>query len=222
MSEQTASMFSNGEAIVANFLEAVRSQVTDLHNRSWEEIKDAIFVRMETLADQNAERALDDLSQQWVIFCSFLLAAYQELQPHVGDAEQVLSILRNAMAMIMKDRITLVDRFGISEDAPEDAFARIAENFKRRGEEQYGKGWKFVQDVQDEMHSFINIEKCFFNDFFRANGKPEITPIFCAMDLLWIDELKQPCYGVSFDRPTTLAQGDDMCRFQFTKSASKQ
>ena len=126
------------------------------------------------------------------------------------------------MAAAMKDRITLADRFGISEDVPEEAFTQIAANFKKRGEEQYGKGWTYVQDVQDERHSFINIEKCFFNDFFCANGVPEMTLICCTTDSLWIDELEQPRYGIRFDRPTTLAQGDDMCRFQFTKSISKQ
>ncbi|MDJ0706103.1 MAG: hypothetical protein QNJ46_22760 [Leptolyngbyaceae cyanobacterium MO_188.B28] len=59
----------------------------------------------------------------------------------------------------MKSHITLAERFRISENAPEEAFARIAENCKRLGEEQYGKGWTYVQDEQDEMHSFINIAK---------------------------------------------------------------
>jgi hypothetical protein len=80
----------------------------------------------------------------------------------------------------------------------------------------------YVQEVQDRTRSFINIQQCFFNDFFRANGAPEVTPIFCAMDYLWAEELEQPHYGVRFDRPTTLAQGDDMCRFQFTKSPTKR
>ncbi len=222
MAEQSTSRLSNSEAIAAHLLEAMQSQLPHVHGRSWEEIKDAIFTRTATLADQNAARVIDGLSQQWVIFCSFLLAAYRELQPHAGDAGEVLSILRKAMAGVMKERSTLADRFGISQDAPEEALARIAENCKRRGEEQYGQGWTFVQDVQDEMHSFINIEKCFFNDFFRANDAPEMTPLFCAMDSLWSDELEQPRYGVHFARPTTLAQGDDMCRFQFTKSASKR
>ncbi|MBE9103012.1 hypothetical protein IQ267_26560 [filamentous cyanobacterium LEGE 07170] len=42
------------------------------------------------------------------------------------------------------------------------------------------------------------------------------------MDSLWIDELEQPRYGLRFGRPTTLTQGNDMCRFQFTKIAAKR
>ena len=33
------------------------------------------------------------------------------------------------------------------------------------------------------------------------------------------DERHKPCYGVRFARPTTLAAGDDACRFQFSKVA---
>ncbi len=93
MTEQSTSRLSNGDSIAANILEAVRSQVPDLHGQSREEIKEAIFARTATLREQNADRAIDGPSQQWLMVCSFLLAAYQELQPHVGDAQEVLSIL---------------------------------------------------------------------------------------------------------------------------------
>jgi hypothetical protein len=153
-----------------------------------------------------------------------ILAAYQELLPLVGNEQTGLSILRNAMATPFKERLTgyIADRFGISQDAPEEAFNRIAENFKARGEERFGKAYTYVQEVQDEGRSFINIQKCFFDDFFRANGIPEVTSIFCAMDNLWAEELEKPQYGVRFERPTTLARGDDMCRFQFTKKQTAE
>jgi len=224
MPEQVSSGLSIGEAIVTNLLEAVRSQIPDLHGQSWEEFTSTIRAHAATLAQQNAARVIDNPSQQWLMVSSLLLATYRELQPVVGDVQEVLAILRSAMAAPIQARITthLEERFGISQDAPADAFSLIAENFKRRGEERFGKAFTYVQDVQDGTRSFINIEKCFFNDFFRANGAPEVTPIFCAMDYLWAEELEQPHYGVRFDRPTTLAQGDDRCRFQFTKSASQR
>ena len=84
-----------------------------------------------------------------------------------------------------------------------------------------GSTIRYVQDVQDAERSFTNIHRCFYNDFFRANGAPEVTPIFCAMDYLWAEELEKPQYGVRFERPTTLARGDDMCRFQFTKITTR-
>ncbi len=211
------------EAFVTNLLAAVKPQVTDLHGRSWEEIETAVRNRMIKLTEQNEARMIDAPSQRWLLLASMILAAYQELLPLVGDKQTGLSILHNAMAAPFKERLTdyIADRFGISQNAPEEAFNRIAENFKARGEVLFGQAYTYVQEVQDEGRSFVNIQKCFFDDFFRANGMPEVTPIFCAMDNLWAEELEKPQYGVRFERPTTLARGDDMCRFQFTKTAPK-
>jgi hypothetical protein len=223
VSESGTTTASTSEALVTNLLAAVRPQITDLHGRSWEEIETAVRTRMTKLTEQNEARMIDAPSRQWLLLASMILAAYRELFPFVGDEQAGLSILRNAMEAPFKERLTgyIADRFGISQDAPEEAFNRIAENFKARGEERFGKAYTYVQEVEDEWRSFVNIQKCFFDDFFRANGMPEVIPIFCAMDNLWAEELEKPKYGVRFERPTTLARGDDMCRFQFTKTTAK-
>ena len=60
-------------------------------------------------------------------------------------------------------------------------------------------------------------ENARFAEFFHRNGAPEVTATLCALDDIWAEELRKPGYGVHFERPTTLAKGDDACRFQFTK-----
>jgi len=224
MSEKTRARVSIDEAIVTNILKGVRPQITDLHGWSWQELEASVRARAAMLVEQNKGRAIDDPSRQWLLLSSIVLAAYQELRPLIDDAQAVLSILRYAMTVPFAEHLTayIADRFGISQDAPEEAFTRIAENFKARGEERFGQAYTYVQEVQDEGRSFVNIQKCFFNDFFRANGVPELTLIFCAMDNLWAEELEKPCYGIRFERPTTLAQGGDMCRFHFSKRSAKQ
>lgn len=219
MSEQLSTRLSFGEATVAALLAAARTKITALRGRAWDEIEVAAGARVKSLVEQNAHRASDAPTRQWLQTSSQVLAVFQELQPLAGSSE-VLSILREALTAPFKESVSqyLVNRFGISGDAPEEAFARIAENFKRRGEERFGEAFVYVQDVQDATRSFTNIHKCFFNDFFRANGAPEVTSIFCALDNVWADALRESRYGVRFDRPTTLAQGDDVCRFQFSKS----
>lgn len=223
MSEQARARVSIDEAIFTNLLKAVRLQITDLHGCSWQELEATVRARAAMLLEQNEARAIDDPSRQWLLLSAIILAAYQKIQPLVDDAQAVLSILRYAMTAPFAEHLTayIADRFGISQGAPEEAFNRIAENFKARGEERFGQAYIYVQEVQDEGRCFVNVQKCFFNDFFRANGMPEVTPIFCAMDNLWAEELEKPQYGVRFERPTTLARGDDMCRFQFTKATAK-
>ena len=101
---------------------------------------------------------------------------------------------------------------------PQEAFSRISENFQKRGEQRFGSAFRYAADVRDAKRNFVNIERCFFNDFFRVNQATEVTSLFCALDKVWAETLEQPRYGVRFERPTTLADGDDACRFQFHKT----
>lgn len=171
------------------------------------------------LAEINAARAIDGPSQRWLMVCCLTLATYRVLKPFVGDGRTVLEILQDALAQPLKTNIKeyLAERFAISQDAPSDAFDRVSQHFATRGEERFGRAFEYVQDVQDATRSFTKITKCFFNDFFRANDAPEITPVFCAADFVWADELADVRYALRFERPTTLAAGDDACRFQFFK-----
>ena len=90
-------------------------------------------------------------------------------------------------------------------------------NFQKRGEQRFGSAFRSATTAQDGSRNFVNIERCFFNDFFRANDAKEVISLFCALDKVWAEALEQPRYGVRFERPTTLANGDDACRFQFRK-----
>jgi hypothetical protein len=218
MTDQPPERLSFAETTVEALLTAAKPKIADLRGRTWDELEAAVRGHAAFLAEQNAHRAIDTPTRQWLLTSALILAVFRELEPLAGSTE-VLSILRNAMTASFKESITgyLAVRFGIAQDAPEEAFARISENFKVRGEQRFGKAFVYFQDAQDVGRSFTNIHKCFFNDFFRSNGSPEVTSIFCALDSVWADALHEPRYGVRFDRPTTLANGDDACRFQFSK-----
>jgi hypothetical protein len=148
-----------------------------------------------------------------------LLATYRCLRSCVGGERRTLGILREALTEPLREQIAwyIEARFGISQDAPQEAFCRLSETFKPRGDASFGGSFRYVEDLRDERRVFVNIEKCLFEEFFRRNDAPEVTPILCAFDEVWADELSDPRYGVRFERPTTLAGGDDACRFQFTK-----
>ena len=137
----------------------------------------------------------------------------------VRQRPAAVELFHDAMSAPFRDGISgyLEGRFGISNDAPQDACLRISENFERRGEERFGSTFRYAAAVKDARRNFVNIERCFFNDFFRANKAPEVTALFCALDKIWAEALEQGRYGVRFERPTTLAKGNDACRFQFHK-----
>jgi L-2-amino-thiazoline-4-carboxylic acid hydrolase-like protein len=166
---------------------------------------------------EHTRLAVDSAGARWLTLCSVLLAAYRRLLAVGEDKATALAILQTAMTVPFRAGIHafIRDRFGISQDAPQDAFERIAATFQSRGEQRFGRAFTFVAGVRDDRRSFTNITTCLFDDFFRANGVPELTAVCCALDLVWADELAHPRYGVRFERPTTLSAGDDACRFRF-------
>lgn len=209
------SLDSLAQAVAARLVHAVTSRAAT----SPHDIESAVRAEADRIATRNAARAIDTASRRWLTMCALVLASYRTLLPFVGERRAAVSILQAAMTEPFKSVIQayIADRFGISQDAPEEAFERVAENFTSRGEERFGQAFTYLTEVRDDRRSFTNVTQCFFNDFFRVNGAPELTPIFCAVDDVWTEELDDPRYGVRFARPTTLAAGDDACRFQFSR-----
>lgn len=159
-----------------------------------------------------------DAAKRWQRISWIILIIYRILKPFWGSGRSVAIIHRRLERRFKNDMPAYIaQRFRINADEPQSAFDRIDENYLPLGEQLFGSGFNYVQAVRETDRSFTHIKKCFFNDFFRQHGAPELTSIFCALDLVWIDELHQPKYQVRFERPTTLAKGDDACRFQFSR-----
>ncbi|MDX1377012.1 MAG: L-2-amino-thiazoline-4-carboxylic acid hydrolase [Burkholderiales bacterium] len=160
-----------------------------------------------------------DPTPRWRRLSWAVLIAYRVMRPIIGENAALGAIRRVLSGQFRRHRHAyLEDRFGITQDAPGEAFARIAANYQPRGERLFGSGFIYVQAVQEPARSHTHIRRCLFNDFFRAHGAPELTRVFCALDSIWVDELHQPRYGVRFERPTTLAAGGDACRFEFSRA----
>ncbi|HSW13568.1 MAG TPA: L-2-amino-thiazoline-4-carboxylic acid hydrolase [Solimonas sp.] len=163
-----------------------------------------------------------DPSRRWLVFSWAVLLAYRALKPFLGQQKAILLLQAVLSGRFRKQTQTYMDtRFGISQERPEEAFERISQNYKTRGESVFGSRFTYVQAVQDQRRSHTHITGCLFNDFFRAHGAPEVTRLFCALDTVWVEELHQPRYKARFERPTTLAAGDDACRFQFSRADSE-
>lgn len=212
------------DPVVQVFATAIVDAVASYAASSRQELENTMRAEAKRLASKNEALAVDAAGRRWLTLSCVLLAGYRTLLPLVGDRQAALAVLRSAMTrpFAVGIKAFLTDRFGISQDAPEDAFERIAETFQIRGQELFGRSFRFVPGNRDEAHSFTVITKCLFNDFFRANGAGELTAVCCAVDNVWAEELAHPRYRVRFERPTTLAAGDDACRFQFFRNSSSR
>jgi hypothetical protein len=208
------------DAFASQFLREVSERLTSGELDTWQADEARVLSDASRIAEENAALAEDPAGMRWIGLSSVLLAIYRSVRSALGDEERALTVLGEALTGPLRQQITsyIDNRFGISQDAPEEAFHRVSQNFKSRGEASFGRSFRYVDDVRDERRAFVNVERCLFNEFFRQNGAPEVTPILCALDNVWADELSKPRYGVRFERPTTLAKGDEACRFQFTKT----
>jgi hypothetical protein len=170
----------------------------------------------------NREAIVDKPSELHLQRCSAILAGYRALSALVDDEAWTLAVLQDAVVAprMATVREWLAERMGVDASAPDEAFAATSANFKARGDRVFGKAYAYEQEVEDEDRNFVNVTRCFFNDFFRRNEAPELTRLCCALDMLWADELNEGAYNVSFERPATLAEGDDCCRFQFSRKGA--
>lgn len=172
------------------------------------------------LIESNHHLAVDPAADNLIAYTSFILASYRVLITTGIASDQSREILGRIMIRIAQERLKdhMGNRFGLSPVQKKGAFETVAANFKPFGEKMYGAAFRYEQEVRDNARIFVNIRTCLFHDFLLANGAPELNRLFCNLDNLWAEALEKD-YGVFFTRPTTLADGGDMCRFRFFRHA---
>lgn len=101
---------------------------------------------------------------------------------------------------------------------PGDTFRMLKRYTENQVPPRYGPTFAF-ETAEDTHDTFVQaVTRCFYNDYFRARGKPELIGAFCAFDRLWIDQIDEQRDGVRFERPCTLAGGSACCRFEFYRA----
>jgi len=218
MSELLDKIESIAAAMRKQVLDHLETRIIPLSDQPWPELSREIADLAGALAESNAWRAEDEPGAVYLKVGCSLLATYRTLEPLVSDQQALLNVLKSAIDEIGFRggmQAFLLDRFGVSPDAPAEAWDQLQANFLKRGREQYGSGWLQEAGIRDERRYFVNVRKCGFADFLLDNGGREVLYLLCATDYLWGDALEE--YGIRLERPTTLSEGSDACRFQFFK-----
>ncbi len=187
-----------------------------------EALATAITQGFEAAVAANRDAVIDGPSEQHLQRCAAMIAGYRALSTQIDDEVWTLAVLRDALLTprMATVREWLGERMGVDPEWPEGAYAATQANFKARGGRVFGKAYTYEQEVKDETRNFVNVTSCFFNDFFHRNETPQLTQLCCALDMLWADELNEGAYNVRFERPATMARGDDCCRFQFSRTGA--
>ena len=221
MSETSDQMERLMQGLSDKVLGELKKRVEPLVDRAWAEIRQKIESHADSLREKNAHRVIDGPSGLFLHTCSILLAGYRVILPLIKDQDKVLNIRGEAMSDRLREGIEayLVDRFDITQDAPDRAFEKAKSNFKGIGEVRFGRAYVYEQENQDEARYSVHVRKCFFNEFFSENEAPEMTQhVFCIQDDIWMDELNNPKYGLKVSRSSIIAEGDDACSFHFSKT----
>lgn len=187
---------------------------------AWDEVREEIHRLDKVLQEANAWRVKDRQGAIYLKVSCTLLASYRVLAPCFEDAQELLSQIKAVLdAILFRGGMDayLLEHFGISPDAPEEAWDQICENYVNRSRERYGGHWVVAeQGIRDHRRCFFNYYRCGFADFFLGNHARELLYLLCATDYTWGDALEK--YGIRFERPTTLSEGADACRFQLFKT----
>jgi hypothetical protein len=218
MSELLDSVEPIAAEIRKGVLADLEARVSPLLDESWPELEQEISGLTVALERSNAWRVQDQPGAIYLKISCSLLAIYRTLQPQFDSRQELLDVLKSVIDDVSFPsgvEAFLLERFGVSPDAPGEAWDRVRAGFLERGRERYGSGWTFEHGIRDERRYFVNIRKCGFSDFFLDNDAREVLYLLCATDYLWGDALEE--YGIRFERPTALSEGSDACRLQFFK-----
>lgn len=215
MSERLEEVEPLAAAIRMQFLEELGRRTGQRFGPSWDRLCDEVLRLDSVLQEANAWRARDPQGAVFLKVACTVLAAHRTLLPHFEEEQTLLSHMKAVIDFVNFQGgldAFLLDHFGVSPEAPGDAWNQICRNFIPKGRERYGSGWVVEQGIRDDRRCFFNFRKCGLADFFLDNDAREVLYLFCSTDYVWGDALEK--YGIRFERPTTLSEGADVCRFQ--------
>lgn len=172
---------------------------------------------MQALCDRNRHLIVDDASAKYLVISAAVLASYRALSSS-GQGD-FIEKMRGQISRYFRTgiRVYIKSRFDVDYDRPEEAYGKVTDNFIPRGEKFLGDAFTYGEESSTGEKTIYSVSKCFFLDFFRQNGAPEVTKVMCALDTVWADEFNEGAYNLRFSRPTLMSDGADMCRFRFDK-----
>jgi hypothetical protein len=175
---------------------------------------DRIRRMAEALERDQQDRVVDAPARTNLRIGCAVLAAYRALR---GDrpGEELLQILEESFVGSMGE--TIRENVARALDQAPDPFQLIVGVSKEREQHEFGRGFTFERERDDDGAYLLNVRRCFWHDMFVANGAPELTRVLCAFDTNWISAIDPRRHGFRFDRPTTLGLGGARCPFHFRR-----
>lgn len=179
-----------------------------------QEIDRAIHQAQATLEQQHADWIDDEPSRFHLRFMTLLLAGYRTLTK-LMTKEEVLALLTKAA--IEPNRTAIGEGVKAALDDAPDPMRVLVDASKQREEYFFGKTFTFERHQDDQQAYILHVKRCFYHQFTLAHDVPELMQILCEWDWIWAKAIEPVRHSFSFELPTTLGYGGEMCRFCFRR-----
>jgi hypothetical protein len=166
------------------------------------------------IEQEQAERIEDQHSKFHLQLMALLLAGYRSLQGLISK-EEALALLKRAT--IEPSLAAIGEGVKYALDQAPDPMQVLVEASRQRETDFFGSSFTFERYQDDQQAYILHVRRCFYERFARENGVPELMQILCEWDWSWARAIEPARHAFSFELPTTLGYGADMCRFCFRR-----
>jgi hypothetical protein len=148
---------------------------------------------------------------------SISAAIYRELLKRFGR-DKAFELMREILVPIgTKEQLDNLDKWGVLQKSGMEKLLAFYDAMGKGGIGQFVQ--RTIIEKNDNTLSF-QVRNCFFNRFYEETGTPELTQLFCEVD---IEFFSQAFPEFKFHRgdslENTVAYGKDHCDFIFEKKS---
>ena len=195
------------------FFQYLTGKLSEIHIQGTDNLEEDIGRLSDEIYAANASLLIDPQASFHLFMTSLILGAYRYLKTRMEDEDRILEAMK--YAFLEPGKQMDVEGFTGKFKSSADPYADMVALAKEKEESTYGKTFVFEHEKDDGEAFYQNVTRCFYHDFFNANGVPHLTLIFCSYDFIWMDIFKSGEFGFTVQRPATMGEGGDKCRFQF-------
>lgn len=167
-------------------------------------------------------RFIDDIASEYHLsWSAAILAIYEACLAAGFDRPRAIAATRDTVFRNMRSD-SVAAAVGRSLDRAGDPFRFMVDASKSQERRFFGSAFSFRR-VRDDGDAYrLRVGRCFYFDFFKANGAPELMAVACAWDLVsWSAGIVPARHGFSFSRPVTLGLDGADCEFDFVRARDR-
>jgi len=203
------------QSILQGIYAVIGQHITGLYEvQRAQRLFETIRAAQTVIEQEQAGRIEDEQSKFHLQLMALLLASYRSLQELISK-EEALSLLKRAT--IEPSLAAIGEGVKYALDQAPDPMEVLVDASRQREAYFFGKSFTFERHQDDQQAYILHVRRCFYQRFALENGVPELMQILCEWDWSWARAIEPARHGFSFELPTTLGYGADMCRFCFRR-----